>query len=123
MIIYKVNGKETTKSLTEWFFGQKFVATHTEAARRQLKKNGKAEYKIFKQGTGFLTICKKDTTTPIIYKVNGVDSEQSSAEWYFGKKFVEDSTTSAQQQKRLTGKKEFKFWQKGTGYLTITLNK
>ena len=51
-IHYYTNSAETTKSLTEWFFGKDFV---TEASA-SLKKSGKSEIKVFQKGTGFLTI-------------------------------------------------------------------
>lgn len=51
-IRYYTNSAETTKSLTEWFFGKDFV---TEASA-SLKKSGKSEIKVFQKGTGFLTI-------------------------------------------------------------------
>ena len=51
---YKTNGATTTKSLTEWYFGKRFVA----AAEAQLKASGKQEIKIWQDGTGYLTIKK-----------------------------------------------------------------
>ena len=51
---YYTNHAMTTKSLTEWYFGKKFVAK-TEAL---LKASGKKEIKVWQDGTGYLTIKK-----------------------------------------------------------------
>ena len=56
------------------------------------------------------------------YKTNGKLTTKSTTEWFFGKKFVEQMTRMAKDLQKTTGKKEFKFWQDGTGYLTITLD-
>lgn len=49
---YYTNHAMTTKSLTEWYFGKKFVS-QAEAA---LKAGGKKEIKVWQDGTGYLTI-------------------------------------------------------------------
>lgn len=50
-IHYYTNSSETTKSMTEWYFGKKFVSK----AVSEMKKTGKA-VKVFQKGTGFLTV-------------------------------------------------------------------
>ena len=49
---YYTNHAMTTKSLTEWYFGKKFVAKATA----QFKASGKKEIKVWQDGTGYLTI-------------------------------------------------------------------
>ena len=49
---YYTNHAMTTKSLTEWYFGKKFVAR----AEATLKASGKKEIKVWQDGTGYLTI-------------------------------------------------------------------
>ena len=44
------------------------------------------------------------------YKTNHATTTKSMTEWYFGKAFVASMKT------------EFRFWQDGTGYLTIQLH-
>ena len=51
-ITYYTNSKMTTKSLTEWYFGKKFV----KAATDQMIASGKKEIKVWQAGTGYLTI-------------------------------------------------------------------
>lgn len=51
-IAYKTNHAYTTKSLTEWYFGKKFVAR----AEAMLKASGKKEIKVWQDGTGYLTV-------------------------------------------------------------------
>ncbi|MBR0040881.1 MAG: hypothetical protein IJP64_05835 [Oscillospiraceae bacterium] len=51
-ITYKTNHAYTTKSLTEWYFGKKFVAR----AEAMLTARGKKEIKVWQDGTGYLTI-------------------------------------------------------------------
>lgn len=53
---YKTNSAATTKSLTEWFFGKKFVETMTETAKRMNAKTGENTFKFWQDGTGYLTI-------------------------------------------------------------------
>lgn len=43
-------------------------------------------------------------------------------EWYFGKAFVASMTAKAKRDSKKTGMTEFRFWQDGTGYLTIQLH-
>lgn len=57
----------------------------------------------------------------IIYRVNGSLTTQSLAEWFFGSQFVANLTASAKRMNETTGKNTFKFWQDGTGYLTIEI--
>lgn len=57
----------------------------------------------------------------ITYSTNSKITEKSLAEWYFGKAFIASKTAKAKRENRKTGEKEFRFWQDGTGYLTITL--
>lgn len=56
------------------------------------------------------------------YCTNGVQTTQSLTEWYFGKAFVKKMTASALQMNAKTGKTSLKFWQDGTGYLTVKFN-
>ena len=58
----------------------------------------------------------------ITYKTNSAVDTQASVEWYFGKSFVASSTASAKHEYKKTGERTFKFWQDGTGYLTIQIN-
>ena len=58
----------------------------------------------------------------ITYKTNHVVTSKSSTEWFFGKKFVANLTASAIRMNKKTGENTFKFWQDGTGYLTIEIN-
>lgn len=51
-IIYKTNHAYTSKSLTEWYFGKKFVAE----AESKLKASGKKEIKVWQNGAGYLII-------------------------------------------------------------------
>lgn len=53
---YYTNHAMTTKSLTEWYFGKKFVKAWTESLQKLNATSGQKEIKIFQQGTGFLTI-------------------------------------------------------------------
>ena len=55
------------------------------------------------------------------FKTNSSLTTKSMTEWYFGKKFVAEKTTEAKRMNKKTGKTEFRFWQDGTGYLTIKL--
>ena len=55
-ISYKTNSKATTKSLTEWFFGKDYTESMTRKAIEWNKQTGRAEFRFFKKGTGFLTI-------------------------------------------------------------------
>lgn len=58
----------------------------------------------------------------ILYRVNGTPTTKSSAEWFFGKTFVANLTASAQRMNQTSGETTFKFWQDGTGYLTIEIH-
>lgn len=51
-IVYKTNHAYTSKHMTEWYFGKKFVAK----AEAELKASGKKEIKVWQSGTGYLTI-------------------------------------------------------------------
>ncbi len=55
-ITYKTNGSCTTKSLTEWYFGKKFVQSLTESAMRMHEKTGEHESKFWQDGTGYMTV-------------------------------------------------------------------
>ncbi len=55
-IIYKTNGCKTTKSLTEWYFGKKFVKEQTEAAMQVKENLGIDTWRVFQEGTGYLAI-------------------------------------------------------------------
>lgn len=56
MIVYKTNSAVTTKSMTEWYFGKKYVSSMTRKAQEEQQKTGKSEFRFFQAGTGFLTI-------------------------------------------------------------------
>ena len=58
----------------------------------------------------------------ITYKTNHAATSKSATEWYFGKKFVADKTASAKRMNKKTGETSFKFWQEGTGYLTVEIH-
>ena len=55
------------------------------------------------------------------YKTNHATTTKNMTEWYFGKAFVASMTAKAKRESKKTGKTEFRFWQDGTGYLTIQL--
>ena len=55
-IIYKTNGSITSRSLTEWYFGKKFVSLNTKLAKKEFSKTGNAITKVWQDGTGYLTI-------------------------------------------------------------------
>lgn len=56
-ITYKTNGAATTKSMTEWYFGQGFVKNSTAAAILQHNTSSKTEFKFWQNGTGYMTVC------------------------------------------------------------------
>ncbi len=56
MITYKTNSAVTSKSMTEWYFGKKYVSSMTRNAQDEQQKTGKSEFRFFQAGTGFLTI-------------------------------------------------------------------
>lgn len=55
-ITYRTNGAMTTASMTEWYFGKKFLASKTEIAKAAYEKSGKCSMKFWQSGTGYLTI-------------------------------------------------------------------
>lgn len=56
MITYFTNGIQTTKSMTEWYFGKQTVANLTASSKRMNKKTGESRFDYWKNGTGRLTI-------------------------------------------------------------------
>ena len=56
------------------------------------------------------------------YKTNRATTTKSMTEWYFGKAFATSMTTKVKRENKKTGNTEFRFWQDGTGYLTIQLH-
>ena len=58
----------------------------------------------------------------ITYYTNSVITTKTMAEWFFGKKAVENFTASALNQHKATKQTTFKFWQDGTGYLTVQID-
>ena len=58
----------------------------------------------------------------VTYKTNRAATSKSMTEWYFGKAFVSNMTASALRMNKKTGETSFRFFQKGTGYLTIEIN-
>lgn len=57
----------------------------------------------------------------MIYKTNSAYTSKMMAEWYCGKSFVAEETNEAKCLNRKTGETNFRFWQDGTGYLTIQI--
>lgn len=57
----------------------------------------------------------------VTYKVNGWDQDKHMTEWYFGPEFVRSLVSKAKRIYRKTGMTELKVFQKGTGFLTITI--
>ena len=55
-ITYKTNHATTTQSLTEWYFGKKFVRGWTETLKKLNAVDGRKEIKVWQDGTGYLTI-------------------------------------------------------------------
>ena len=55
------------------------------------------------------------------FKTNSAETTRRMTDWYFGRKFVEAKVTEAQKESKKNGQKTFRFWQEGTGYLTIIL--
>ena len=55
------------------------------------------------------------------FMTNGAETTRSLTEFYFGKRFVARKIVESEKQARQTGEKQFRFWQNGTGYLTIIL--
>ncbi len=55
-ITYKTNHAETTKSMTEWYFGKSFVKHCTDALISLNKADGRKELKVWQDGTGYLTV-------------------------------------------------------------------
>ena len=55
------------------------------------------------------------------FKTNSAETTRRMTEWYFGRKFVEAKVAEAQKESKKNGQKTFRFWQEGTGYLTIIL--
>ena len=55
----------------------------------------------------------------ITYKTNHACTSKSMTEWYFGKQTVANHTATTKRMHKKSGETEFRFWQDGTGYLTI----
>ena len=55
------------------------------------------------------------------FKTNSAETTKRMTEWYFGRKFVEAKVVEAQKESAKNVQKTFRFWQEGTGYLTIIL--
>jgi len=53
---YYTNHSITTKSLTEWYFGKKFVKAAADKLVKLNKVDGRKELKVWQDGTGYLTI-------------------------------------------------------------------
>ena len=58
----------------------------------------------------------------ITYKTNSSATSKGMTEWYFGKAFVSTLTASAKRMSKKTGETSFRFFQEGTGYLTIEIH-
>ena len=56
------------------------------------------------------------------YKTNHAATTKSMTEWYCGHACVASMTARARRENKRTGKTELRFWQEGTGYLTIQLH-
>ena len=57
----------------------------------------------------------------ITYKTNGKLCTKSLTEWYFGKNTVKNLTETSKRISKKSGQTTFKYWQNGTGYLTIEI--
>lgn len=57
------------------------------------------------------------------YKTNSAATTKSLTEWFFGKDFVKARTEDAARYFKATGKTSVKYFQKGTGFLTIEADK
>lgn len=55
-------------------------------------------------------------------KTNHACTSKSLTEWYFGKQTVANLTATAKRMHKKIGETEFRFWQDGTGYLTIRVS-
>ena len=55
------------------------------------------------------------------FKTNSAETTRKMTDWYFGRKFVEAKVAEAQKENEKNGQRTFRFWQEGTGYLTIIL--
>lgn len=64
----------------------------------------------------------KKETRFLNYKTNASYTEYALTAWYFGEAFTNECSAEAKRQYRKTGKTSFRFWQEGTGYLTIEIN-
>ena len=58
----------------------------------------------------------------ITYKTNHAKTSRSLTEWYFGKQTVASLTASAMRMHKKNGETEFRFWQEGTGFLTVIVS-
>ena len=65
---------------------------------------------------------RTEEVNTMTYYTNHAATTKSMTEWYFGKAFVSSMTAKAKRESKKTGKTEFRFWQDGTGYLTIRFN-
>ena len=57
----------------------------------------------------------------INYKTNGKYTEYMMAAWFFGKGQIDAWTKEAKKAYHKTGETTFRFWQDGTGFLTIEI--
>ncbi len=57
----------------------------------------------------------------INYKTNSSYTEYTMTAWYFGKGQVDAWTKEAKKAYRKTGETTFRFWQDGTGFMTIEI--
>ena len=53
---FMTNGKETTKGLTEFYFGRRILNEKIVEAKENCMKTGKTESRFWQPGTGTLTI-------------------------------------------------------------------
>ena len=65
---------------------------------------------------------RTEEANTMTYYTNHAATTKSMTEWYFGKTFTKTATAKAAREHKRTGKTEFRFWQDGTGYLTIRFN-
>ena len=63
----------------------------------------------------------KRTMMRITYKVNGWEQDKHQTEWFFGPEYVRSMVSKAKRIYKKTGMTELKVFQKGTGFLTITI--
>ena len=57
------------------------------------------------------------------YETNSKATTKSTTEWFFGRDFVKARTEDAERYFKATGKNSVRYFQRGTGFLTIKADK